>query len=209
MSRLRMQSMDTAARIKQRMNLLGLKNVDLIRATGISSGGASQWVTGLSQPSGERLLSLAKTLKCSPDWILTGRGEVQDADPAKIKVPVLTSSESISFLNEKSLPEEFRTVDEIVPGTSHVAFGLLEESEQFEPAIRCGAIYYVIPVMASSLKRIGDKMVALQYESHVIVGRIKPMSMGKAVLVMLDGSKVDIENTNKQIIGFVTNIINP
>lgn len=67
--------MDTSERIKRRMRALGLKSVDLVKQTGASKGAISHWVNGTTQPSGENLLSLAKCLKCSPDWLLSGEAE--------------------------------------------------------------------------------------------------------------------------------------
>ena len=57
------------------MRALGLKSVDLVKQTGASKGAISHWVNGTTQPSGENLLSLAKCLKCSPEWLLTGEAE--------------------------------------------------------------------------------------------------------------------------------------
>ncbi|MFB2668904.1 S24 family peptidase [Shewanella xiamenensis] len=67
--------MDTSERIKRRMRALGLKSVDLVKQTGASKGAISHWVNGTTQPSGENLLSLAKCLKCSPEWLLSGETE--------------------------------------------------------------------------------------------------------------------------------------
>lgn len=54
------------------MKELGLKGVDITKATGVSSGGVSQWTNGMTKPSGERLISLSKILECSPEWLVTG-----------------------------------------------------------------------------------------------------------------------------------------
>lgn len=70
--------MNTADRIKLRMQELGLKGVDVTSVIGISSGGVSQWTSGTHKPSGDNLLKLAKLLKCSPEWIL---GEQDDLEP--------------------------------------------------------------------------------------------------------------------------------
>ena len=72
--------MEMSDRIKQRMKALGLKGVDITKATGMSSGGVSQWVNGLSRPNGERLLSLSQVLQCQPDWLLYGKDHPQKAE---------------------------------------------------------------------------------------------------------------------------------
>ncbi|SPL69316.1 S24 family peptidase [Acinetobacter stercoris] len=62
----------TADRIQTRMAELSLKHKDLVNTTGASKGAVSHWLSGVNTPSGERLLSLARLLKTTPDWILTG-----------------------------------------------------------------------------------------------------------------------------------------
>lgn len=62
-----------ADRIQEKMSELGLKHKDLVNATGASKGAVSHWLSGINTPSGGRLLSLARLLKTSPDWILTGK----------------------------------------------------------------------------------------------------------------------------------------
>lgn len=64
----------TTDRILKRMAELGLKHKDLVSATGASKGAVSHWLSGVNTPSGERLLSLSKLLKVTPDWLLTGEG---------------------------------------------------------------------------------------------------------------------------------------
>lgn len=209
MSILRMLSMDTGTRIKQRMTLLGLKNVDIMRATGISSGGASQWVTGMTRPSGERLLALANTLQCSPDWILTGRGSIEDVAPAKMKVPILDSDQALRYLKERELPEEYKACNELMNGTSHVAFCLSEASSQFEPAYSQGAQYYIVPMPSAALSKLKGKLLACEVNGHILVGRLKAMAMNRFSLLLPDSSTVELEDASDQLIGLVTHIYNP
>lgn len=60
-------------RIASRLNELGLKQVDLIEATGLSKGAISKWVTGTTVPSSEHISAIAEKLKVSPEWLLTGK----------------------------------------------------------------------------------------------------------------------------------------
>ncbi|PKH30255.1 S24 family peptidase [Acinetobacter radioresistens] len=65
--------MDSVAdRINTRMNELGLNQADLIRGTGAARATASGWCNGTNKPSAKHISALAKTLKTSPEWILTG-----------------------------------------------------------------------------------------------------------------------------------------
>ncbi|WLQ15391.1 S24 family peptidase [Hahella aquimaris] len=65
--------MDTSNRIKQRMQTLGLKAVQISKLMGVSKGTVSQWVNAVSKPSGGNLVALSQVLKCDPDWLLSGK----------------------------------------------------------------------------------------------------------------------------------------
>ncbi|MEO9655934.1 S24 family peptidase [Marinomonas sp.] len=73
--------METSDRIRQRLKELGLKSVDISKATGISSGGVSHWLNGNSKPRGGNLIKLSKLLMCQPEWLLTGEGAMDDVHP--------------------------------------------------------------------------------------------------------------------------------
>lgn len=201
--------MEISDRIKQRLNLLGLKSVDIIRATGVTSGGVSQWVSGATKPKGEKLLIIAKLLKCSPEWLISGRGDVDQDSSSTSGVPILTVAQARVFLNSKELPVKYEVIPELMPGTSHVAFGLAEESEQFEPAIIKGAIYYVLPMAAVAISKLPGRLLAAWVNDHIIVGRMKSLAMGQIALLMPDKTEVVLESGKEQVIGLVTNIHNP
>lgn len=59
-------------RIKNRRKELGITQVDVKNATGISSGNMSEIENGNRLPSTPTLLQLSTLLQCSIDWILTG-----------------------------------------------------------------------------------------------------------------------------------------
>lgn len=60
-------------RIFLRMNELGLSQTEISKATGAARSTVHGWLNNVAQPSGQRLLLLAATLKTSADWILTGK----------------------------------------------------------------------------------------------------------------------------------------
>lgn len=59
-------------RIKNRRKELGITQVDVKNATGISSGNMSEIENGNRLPSTPTLLQLSTLLQCSIDWILIG-----------------------------------------------------------------------------------------------------------------------------------------
>lgn len=54
---------------------LGLKPADIMRATGVSKATVSFWVSGTNRAKGANLLALAKALRCTPEWLETGKGD--------------------------------------------------------------------------------------------------------------------------------------
>lgn len=68
--------MKTASdRINARMKELGLKPADLVRGTGAGRATVSAWTNDGNNPSAKYLDALAKCLKTTTSWILTGEGE--------------------------------------------------------------------------------------------------------------------------------------
>ena len=65
---------NVSERILLRMKQLNLQQVDLIAATESSKGTVSKWISGVNMPSGKSIIPLAKALKTTPEWILTGEG---------------------------------------------------------------------------------------------------------------------------------------
>lgn len=116
-------NMNISERIKQRMQALGMKRAaELVKATGVSKGSVSQWLSDSSAPTGPNLLKLAKVLGVHPDWLLTGEGpepngveskltpvewESTDQDVAEFtKVPVIDIHLSAGNGFEPALVEE-------------------------------------------------------------------------------------------------------
>ncbi|MEH6814550.1 MAG: helix-turn-helix domain-containing protein [Motiliproteus sp.] len=71
---------DIGSRLRTRRKELKLTQGELGRKIGVSAAAISQLEKGESKnPSSQNLLSLAKTLHCSPDWLQTGK----DISPKK------------------------------------------------------------------------------------------------------------------------------
>lgn len=66
--------MDTvSSRIAQRLKELNLKPTNLAADIGASRGTVSMWLSGATNPTGERLIKTARCLQTTPEWILTGK----------------------------------------------------------------------------------------------------------------------------------------
>ncbi|MDO8415522.1 MAG: S24 family peptidase [Agitococcus sp.] len=125
--------MNTSDRINQRMKQLNLVPADLIQKTGASRGAVSQWRNDIAKPSGEKLLSLARVLQCTPDWLLTGKGEVDDihnnveaAPRLKGLVPVINEVQAGAWTDIKTGFDESEIHDWIptLQTNSRYAFAL-------------------------------------------------------------------------------------
>lgn len=97
--------MSIGSRIKQRMQELGLKGVDITRATGVSSGGVSQWVNDLSKPSSEKLFSLSKALKCTPEWIIYGEDCLSEERGDEVSEERMVKTGQIVFLHGMAIDD--------------------------------------------------------------------------------------------------------
>lgn len=65
-------------RIKARRKELKLTQADVAKAVGIARVSYTQYELGETNPNGENLLKLALALKCTPDWIVSGKGTPDD-----------------------------------------------------------------------------------------------------------------------------------
>ena len=64
--------MDITERIVKRAKELGIKQVDIVKATGASKGTVSNWFNGNNSPNAEFIEPLARLLKTTAAWVLTG-----------------------------------------------------------------------------------------------------------------------------------------
>lgn len=63
------------ARIKKRRAVVGLRSQESLSVkVGVSRVTVTDWENDKVMPSGEHLLKLAGALRCSPEWLMTGRG---------------------------------------------------------------------------------------------------------------------------------------
>lgn len=83
---------DIADRIQERMLEVGIKQADILRATGAGKATISGWVKGTTKPSSEYLTPLANALKCNTNWLLTGNGNPNDQI---VSVPSISNIETI------------------------------------------------------------------------------------------------------------------
>lgn len=97
----------TSERLQEAMRSARMKQADLARATGLSKGGISNYVTGRYEPKSDIISKLAKALGVSEMW-LWGYDVPKDRNVVKKNSP----TEPNLSEGEKMLLELFRRVPE-------------------------------------------------------------------------------------------------
>lgn len=94
----------TSDRIAQRMKELGLQHKDLVAATGASKGTVTNWINGVNNPTGKRLVQLAQVLKTTSSWLLTGNStpEFTQVEPWDSNTPLDDDEIEIPFFKDFS-----------------------------------------------------------------------------------------------------------
>ena len=94
----------TSDRIAHRMKELGLQHKDLVVATGASKGTVTNWINGVNNPTGKRLVQLAQALKTTSSWLLTGNStpEFTQVEPWDSNTPLDDDEIEIPFFKDFS-----------------------------------------------------------------------------------------------------------
>ena len=93
----------TSERLKEAMESSRMKQADLARATGLSKGGISNYVTGRYEPKSDIISKLAKALNCSEMWLW-------GYDVPKTRQEPISPDEEKLTEGEKAMLELFRRI---------------------------------------------------------------------------------------------------
>lgn len=74
-----------AERMNKRARELGLTQIQIAKETRKSKGAVNQWFKGATKPNGSNLLSLAKALKTSAEWLESGVLDNDHSTPVALK----------------------------------------------------------------------------------------------------------------------------
>ncbi|HCM9243510.1 TPA: helix-turn-helix domain-containing protein [Enterobacter bugandensis] len=97
-----MSEVSLGQRIRERRKQLKMSQSALSKAAGVSYSSISLWENDNTAPRGENLHNLARSLQCSPTWILYG-----DADKAPAPAQQPTEFETLSD-DERELLSMYR-----------------------------------------------------------------------------------------------------
>lgn len=129
-----------AERIKGLMDSKGLKQVDVVKAIGISKSSVSKWLNAKACPSGEYLRRLSEVLETSEYWILNGEytySSYADIDDAMDYINAHEESMRDHYITElgldPSLPYSIRFLKEEFENK------MFSEHEEFEQKYQLSA----------------------------------------------------------------------
>lgn len=128
-----------ANRIKESMKEKGLRQVDIVKTTGISKGSVSKWLAGRAKPSGEYLLRLSQVLDKSEYWLLNGEypyNSYEDVDDAMDAINAYEESKREYYISElglePNLPYSIRFLQEEFENKIFIEHEELEK--RYEPS---------------------------------------------------------------------------
>lgn len=175
-------NMNINERIRYRMKQQGLTQTDLVRVTGATKGTVSLWVNGPSEPKGEYLLSLARALSTSPDWILHGKGRPdfgQDLEPAPIggrMVPIISEVQAGMWREIRDSPQAAEMLLTDLSLGAH-AFALTIRGDSMLPDFRDGDRVIIDPDVRPSP---GDYVVAINGGNAATFKKYRERGIGAA-----------------------------
>lgn len=135
---------------------LGLRPTDVSEKTKVSKATVSFWLAGTNGAKGKNLLLLAEALKCSPEWLETGKGFQPgvDANVSGDSVPFKEGVVPVVGMAKLGVNGYFEAIDYPVGhGDGHVlisssdpsAYALKVVGDSMEPRIRSGEFVLVEP----------------------------------------------------------------
>ena len=95
-----------ADRIKEALNMKGLKQSDLCRLTGIPKSAISQYISGAFEPKQDRIYLLSKALNVSEAWLMGLDVSMEREKNAPPDSDTLTEGEQVLLSLFRRIPEE-------------------------------------------------------------------------------------------------------
>ncbi|MBP8283322.1 MAG: helix-turn-helix transcriptional regulator, partial [Chromatiaceae bacterium] len=73
-----------------------MSQADIMRAVGVSNATASDWESGKTSPRGENLIKLCKHLRITTDWLVYGKGSLDDGQGSSLQ-PIAPGPEFVAI----------------------------------------------------------------------------------------------------------------
>ena len=171
----------TSDRINQRMRDLGLQHKDLVAATGASKGTVTNWINGVNNPTGKRLVQLAQALKTTSSWLLTGNStpEFTQVEPWDSNTPLDDDEIEIPFFKDFSF----------ACGGGSIGEAIANETRKLRMSKATLRNLSIMKENAVAATAIGDSMSPTVKDGdtiHVDLGR-KNIKDGKIFVICIGG----------------------
>lgn len=150
--------MEFKDRVTARMRALNLTATDISKLTGVSKATVSFWVSGTNGAKGKNLLTLARVLECSPDWLSDGSGEpgiATDEDTKSVASTADLVAQMLASKAGKKLSEKARETM------------LAAAAEADDPVAANNAF---LPANYSNLRPKQDEILIPQYDVRGAMG---------------------------------------
>lgn len=175
-------------RLRDRRQELGLSQADIMRAVGVSNATASDWESGKTSPRGENLIKLCKHLRISTEWLVYGKGSLEDGqgphpqpiapgpefvaiERINLKVSAGVTGFAIEHLNGNGPPIFFRADWLKAEGLrADRLLALRVSGDSMEPSLWDGDL--VVINTAATEPKDGVAFV-LNYEGEVLIKRLE------------------------------------
>lgn len=201
----------TSERIKEAMELLNMKQADLVERTGISKGALSSYISGRYLPKQTNIYLIAKALNVNEAWLMGSdvpMNRTTSSRSSGVKINVLGR---VAAGIPIEAVEEIIDQEEITEELAHTGsfFGLQIKGNSMEPHI-CESD--VVIVRQQDDAESGDTVIALINGDDAVCKRLKKYQDG--IVLISNNSSYDpmyftneeIENKPVRIIGKVVEL---
>lgn len=138
--------MSLAARFKARRLELGMTQVEVATAAGVSQQSIESIESGRTRKP-RNVLELAKALKCAPDWLLNGKNIMPLAEISTRRIPIISYVQAGQCTETQSYTDmagdlEYILADSDIPET---CFALRIDGDSMQPEFKEGDIVIIDP----------------------------------------------------------------
>lgn len=180
-----------------------LTQVNVAKSVGVSSVAVTQWEQDSSKPGGNNLISLAKVLSCTPEWLLSGAAPIDHFQP-KHKSNSLLNGYNILHLCDEEHANDLETESNAENSPKYIELdfydvevsaghGALVIQEEKDDSI-CFSNKFITKELGLKPKNIflmpvkGDSMVpTLKNQALVMVNQISEFSGDGIYVFRFDG----------------------
>ncbi len=181
--------MNIAKRIREKRKVLGLTQAQVADYFGISSVSVSEWERGMGRPGQDKLPGLARLLKTTVNYLLTGADDGDQQSQFEVNVvPAVTGARAIPVISAIQAGALKEIADPYSPGAgtdiiytdndlSKWAFALEINGDSMLPEFRQGDRVIIDPELSPNP---GDFVVAKNGEQEATFKKYRPRGVDSA-----------------------------